>query len=275
LAAFLRRAKVGVQGIALRLADYFERTYVINLPERTDRRLAMERELRQFGMAFETGRVEIFRAIRPSDALSFPSVAILGCLLSHLEVLRQARNLGLSRVLVMEDDLVLSGQLRSQEDRLVQVLQESCWDMVHFAYFPYHAYALADYDHRTSAGAPVGLYEHKEPPLQGNYFYGVNGHVLDRLVSFLEQLLEKRLDDCTPYASHHKPALDGAYADTAFHMFRLENPDVVTLIACPSLGFQSNSRSDLSPKWFDRIRLATALLQPARVLKIRVRKLLT
>jgi hypothetical protein len=43
------------------------------------------------------------------------------------------------------------------------------------------------------------------------------------------------------------------HIDGAYSFFRERNPDVMTLIACPNLGWQRSSRSDVFPnKWFDR-----------------------
>ena len=36
-------------------------------------------------------------------------------------------------------------------------------------------------------------------------------------------------------------------------MFRAANPDILTLIAQPSLGWQRSSRSDIHGQWFDKV----------------------
>jgi glycosyl transferase, family 25 len=74
------------------MAERIGGTVYINLGRRTDRRAEMEAELGRLGLAAER-----FEAIarRPG---------IVGCGLSHLEVLRSARARGLPNVLVLEDD---------------------------------------------------------------------------------------------------------------------------------------------------------------------------
>jgi len=66
--------------------------YYINLDYRVDRRAEMERELETLQM----------------HAIRFPAIAHafgpVGCLQSHLAVLRNARSQGLARVLIFEDD---------------------------------------------------------------------------------------------------------------------------------------------------------------------------
>ena len=66
--------------------------YYINLDHRTDRREEMEHELQALNLS----------------AIRFPGFAHtygpIGCLQSHLAVLREARSRGLPRVLIFEDD---------------------------------------------------------------------------------------------------------------------------------------------------------------------------
>jgi glycosyl transferase family 25 len=41
--------------------------------------------------------------------------------------------------------------------------------------------------------------------------------------------------------------------DGAMSFFRARHPEILTLVAAPSLASQRPSRSDLTPRWFDRI----------------------
>ena len=52
--------------------DFFERTYVINLPERVDRHREMRRELDKAGPPLTPNKIEIFSATRPDRAENFP-----------------------------------------------------------------------------------------------------------------------------------------------------------------------------------------------------------
>ena len=70
---------------------FFDRTYVINLPERKDRLREITRELRSMGMTFADPGVRLLRATRSREALGFPSPAVRGCFLSHLAILLQAQ----------------------------------------------------------------------------------------------------------------------------------------------------------------------------------------
>ena len=49
--------------------------------------------------------------------------------------------------------------------------------------------------------------------------------------------------------------------------FRRDNPDVATVLVTPSLAHQRPSRSDLSPRWFDRVPGLSSVAAQARVLR--------
>jgi glycosyl transferase family 25 len=174
----------------MHLQNFFERIYVINLPERADRRRAVIQELEDFGISPSSGKVEIFPAIRPTNAGAFPNIGILGCCLSHLEVLRQAQKRGLSNVLILEDDVCFSKRLKIEETQLIAQLTSMKWDMIHFGYFPYHGFDYSDYyGNAFSSNDPCSIIALNpgQPPLQGTHFYGVNSSIFSRLIEFLER----------------------------------------------------------------------------------------
>jgi hypothetical protein len=216
----------------MQLIDFFDRAYVINLPDRKDRRRMIVQELKKIGMPLTPNKTDIFPAIRPDDAGAFPSVGARGCFLSHLAILKQAKQDCLDRVLIMEDDLTISGRFKTNQEILVEQLRQKDWGFVYFGHV------------EPGAADPVTL-----RPFSGviitTHFYGINGAIFDRLLSFLEEVQRRP-------AEHHNGGpmhLDGAYST-----FREQNPDVVTLIASPNLGWQRSSRSDISDnKWFDQV----------------------
>ena len=118
----------------MKFIDFFDRIYVINLPSRDDRRREMERELKNAGMPFTSGKVELFPAIRPDNAEPFYSIGCKGCFLSHLNVLKEARMQGLKNVLILEDDLELRQDFQQYEDIILAELTQQNWDIVHFGY---------------------------------------------------------------------------------------------------------------------------------------------
>lgn len=234
------------------IIDFFDRAYVVNLPERTDRKAEMLQELKQANISCALDKVEIFPAIRPADAGEFPSVGAHGCFLSHVSILKQAQQKQLQRILVMEDDLAISSQLKSHQAALVDQLQQTDWGFVYFG----HVEEVEPADPPTLKPCTT--------PLMTTHFYGINGKILDRLLTFLEVLQNRPAGHPDGGPMH----LDGAYTT-----FRQQNPDIVTLIAHPNLGWQRSSRSDIYPnKFYDRLPGLKQLVGGARSVKQRLQR---
>jgi hypothetical protein len=232
------------------IGDYFPRTYVINLPHRHDRRVAVTSELAKAGMPLSPGRVELFPAIRPDSAAGFPSIGVRGCYLSHLAVLRRALAEGLPRVLIVEDDVTLSPRFAAESATLIGRLSAEDWGIVHFGH------RLPDLE-SVPPHAPLGFVA--RPPgeiIVTAHCYGVNGPVIPRLVEFLEAAMHRPggHPDCGPM-----------HVDGAISGFRDRNRDVLTLAASPSLAGQRPSRSDIAAnRWFDRLPVFRELASLAR-----------
>jgi hypothetical protein len=229
----------------MKIMEFFDHAYVVNLPDRKDRRSQMVRELEKAGMPLTPNKTEIFPAIRPKDDGGFPSIGARGCFLSHLTILQRAREERLANVLIMEDDLRISEQFRTEQEVLVDQLRRTDWDFVYFGHME-----------KTEETSPATL-EPFSGPLRLTHFYGVNGKTFDRLLSFLEELQQRPGGHPDGGLMH----LDGAYST-----FRAQNPDVITLIASPNLGWQRSSRSDIHFSWFDRLPLLKQVAGVTRLL---------
>lgn len=231
--------------------DYFDKIYIINLPERSDRRREMNAELKKIGWSLKEGSIEYFPAIRPETAEPFPSIGSKGCFLSHLQALKEARVTKAKRILMIEDDLAFSPQLKSFQDDIVEKLEKSQW-------------GLAYLGHRIdtpSSKSKVYLTPYTDK-IHTTHFFAVNGLILDRLIDFLETLISRP-------AGH--PDGGPMHYDGALSTFRRQNPDIVTLIANPNLGWQRPSRSDIyANKWFDRAPVVKQLVEMTRRLKSRI-----
>lgn len=234
----------------MKFINFFERTYVINLPERVDRRKGMEKELQKFGISFEPGKIELFSAIRPDSAGPFKSIGYRGVFLSHLSILKKARELKLDNVLVMEDDLAFSENFCEYEEILIEQLQKTNWDIVQFGYFP-------EKNSELPTGGHFATYQPFTGDLIGTHFYGVNSQVFDKLISFFEILLERP-------AGH--PEGGPMSPDGVLNIFSRQNQDTVRLIPTPSFGGQRSSRSDCHTdlKWFDNLPVSRQLATVAR-----------
>jgi GR25 family glycosyltransferase involved in LPS biosynthesis len=109
---------------------YFDKIYCINLERRTDR---WDKCLKQFRLHNLT--VDRFNAIDGRTLIEpnciFETVGQYACLLSHLEVIKKAKELNLSSVLIMEDDVKFCDNFDAMlTESMAKV--PSDWDMIFF-----------------------------------------------------------------------------------------------------------------------------------------------
>jgi hypothetical protein len=232
------------------LSDHFDCTYIINLPERKDRRKAIVGELERVGMPLSAGKVELFPAVKPQDKLKFPSIGALGCFMSHYRILSDAIKRKLNNVLIVEDDLLISPQLMENWKALRSELNSQDWGIVYLG----HVEEVPD-------DCPPRLVPFTQPLLT-SHFYAVNGPIIPRLVKYLEEVKQREPGDPRGGPMH----LDGALT-----MFRQANPDVLTLIAHPNFGKQRPSRSNITFRWYDRFPVFQQASDLGRLLRDRLR----
>lgn len=238
----------------MKLIDQFARTYIVNLPERSDRRREIESELGRHGMQVDGTKIRYFRAVRPDDAGLFPSLGARGCFMSHLAILNEAIADDLDNVLIMEDDLSLDARFASDQPVMCRKLRQDRWQ---FAYLG-HVMPMAD-----DGSRPV--WQSTREPLATTHFYALNRTIL--------RPLRDHLLACLSRPPGH-PLGSPMHVDGAYSLFRMQHPDTVTLIAAPSLGGQRSSRSDIFPnKWYDRLPLFVHLAGGLRAIKNGVKRM--
>lgn len=220
----------------MNLLDFFDKAYIINLPQRTDRKKTILQEVKKLGPD-PHGKVELFPAIAPREAAGFPSRGARGCFQSHLAVIRHARKNNLKNVLILEDDLRISEYFAANHDRVMDQLAGSRYGMIYFG----HAMWFGETKKFSFITYPNNIIT--------THFLGISAGIFDRLIDFLETV-ESRPPGHPLGGPMH---VDGAYST-----FRAQHKDVVTQVANPSLGYQSASRSNIHPAWYDK----TIVLRP-------------
>ncbi|SNT24027.1 Glycosyltransferase family 25 (LPS biosynthesis protein) [Granulicella rosea] len=228
------------------LSDYFSLTRVINLADRKDRYGEIEQQLKLLGMPFAPGKVEVFAAQRPTEAAGFPGIGVYGCFLSHLAILKDARDRGVESVLVIEDDLEVGAEDRARLVELMERSKDARWGVLHLG----HIQELPPVDEPRLI--PF------DGPVQTAHLYAIHRDVLPPLIEYLEGCLVRPPGDPVGGPMHY---------DGALTMFRAANPSVVTLIAQPSLGGQRSSRSDITTRPLDKVPGVKQALAVLRKLK--------
>lgn len=235
----------------MKLSEYLERTYVISLRERVDRRAHVTGELARVRLPVTPGRVDFFDAHRVSHAEGFPCTGAHGCFLSHLAVLESAAAQHLGNVLILEDDVAFRPMLTTLESEVVETLTSQPWD-------------IAFLGHCNPTDSVVYRLQPTSRPVRGAHFYAVHGRCIPALAEFMRALLGRP-------AGH--PDGGPMHYDGALYTFLRTHPDRIGLLSEPSLALQSASRSDIAGgRWFDDIEALTGAVQWVRRLKTRWRQ---
>ncbi|KQX25460.1 MULTISPECIES: hypothetical protein [unclassified Sphingomonas] len=222
-----------------RIFRSFDRIYVINLPDRADRRREMAAELARIGTGFDDPRVRLFAAIRPADAAGFRSIGAHGAFLSQLAVLREARAQGLGRILMLEDDCDFVGAIGRRLPPLLDRL-----DREGFAFFN-GGHALPEGPGALDLSAGPILRADPGLTIRLAHCLGFGPAAIDGLPAYLEAMLAR------PPGSPDGGPMD---VDGAYNWFRRARPDLATWLAMPPVAHQRPSRTDISaPGPLDRL----------------------
>lgn len=217
-------------------------TFAINLEHRTDRRIAMQKQLASVGW-----QAQFFSAIRPQSAANFPSVGARGCFLSHLSVLKIAQKSGLEQVIILEDDLNFAPEFAERWNNSMSKLQAIDWSIF------YAGHVLKGLPSGLSAMSP-------SVAVRCAHFMVINRDAISKLIAGLEAILSRP-------AGH--PLGGPMHVDGAYSTLRAQDPALITYAHFPVLGFQRPSRTDIGNlKWFDRFSTLAPIVDFARKLKV-------
>ncbi|NLA35142.1 MAG: hypothetical protein GX868_05570 [Actinobacteria bacterium] len=261
------------------LVDIAERTFVLNLETRADRRAETIAELTgRFGAAAVEELVEFVPAVRPSDAGEFPSIGARGAFESHLKALRLARDRGLSSVLILEDDVEFNVPSAVLDAAVALLRDTPDWQYASLGYLPDHFSIDVNDFARRALHTEFG--EEVAPPTDGGTMLAATDDGSVRLVSMRgghigAHCLVFRASIFDAIIAHLKACLASPAGtdvvapmnpDGAYNTFSWIDP-AVRAVVVPSLATQRSSRSDVSPHWLDQAPLVGSALDGFRRLK--------
>ncbi|HKJ75531.1 MAG TPA: hypothetical protein VKA19_15555 [Alphaproteobacteria bacterium] len=229
---------------------YFDRVYIINLPSRPDRLKSIMGELDKLGFAGARERIFVPEAPMPEDPNGFPSKGVFGNFLSHFTILRDAQELGLDRILVLEDDAIFLRALRkmSVQAGIIGELESHHWGM----WFGGHRLR------QELSGQPKGVIPTKLG-FAWAHCYAVHGRSLGALIDYLAATMER---------PRGHPLGGRMYIDGAFSMFRDLHPGHLCLISNPAVSIQKGTTSNLGElKSYDSSTLVRPLVGKVRALR--------
>ena len=168
--------------------DNIAKTIYINLDHRTDRRAEMEEELAKIGLSGER-----FPAIERKPGA-------LGCGLSHLAILRRAKEEGWPNVLILEDDFtfLVDGPMFDQELKAVFDPKIS-YDVIMLAYGSNHSTPFTHTLSRvTNAQTTSGYLVHSR-------FYDTLIHTWTHATTNMEATGDEHTNAIDMAWKHHQP----------------------------------------------------------------------
>ena len=234
------------------LISCFDRVYIVNLPERLDRKQETIAEFERIGMDVPNERVRFIEATRPDEAGEFPSIGSLGNLISQTRVLRECMELGLDRVAICEDDIKFNTVSPEAMERIVEDIETKDWNMASLAYL----------EPSQRLSQPHGLVKW-DSNTRGCHVYAVRGEAIK---SFHDYLVA-----CRQRPAGH-PDGGAMFFDGAFNMARHKAPSIRFFIANPSVADQRASRTDLHPlSFFDRVEPFRSAVSIVRKVKNLIR----
>ena len=236
------------------IVEHFDRSYIINLIDRKDRKRQVEKEFMTLGVKIPNERVRFYDAIRPTDKAGFPNIGTRGCFISHRNILELAKKDHLRNVLILEDDVSFRAAAPSFEQSLIKQLELEDWDMVYFGY-------LSPPDDALSG--PLVQWPND---ITGTHFYAVNGKFIGPLLEYMNKCESLPLGD--PFGGPMSP-------DAVQNHMRYIIPNIKVLLSAPSLAHQRSSRTDVAATGiFDKVIWLRPILRGGRALKHKVSMIL-
>lgn len=237
----------------MNIINFFDRTNIVNLVFREDRRIETKEEFDRFNFPLGNDNVYFIEASCPDTADGFPTKGTKGCFLSHLRILENAQNDGLNNILILEDDITFSKNIVEVGKKAVSELNSVDWDIAYFS----HSF---DEDNKDLKWIPL------DKSLMCTHFYAVNGKCFNELITFLHNILKRPPGHPDGGPMHY---------DGAINTFRRQNPDKKILYFSKNLGFQRPSKTDIHETSFiDKNPVTKWIVPHLRKIKGRILKLI-
>lgn len=133
--------------INLDINTYFDNIFCINLEKRPDRRERLEKQLVKAKLNVEWFRGydgDLLKPFIDERVLVRRTGGYLGCLLSHLEVIKISYRRGYEKVLILEDDISIHKNLQQEFGKIINdiINQGIEWDVLYLG----HATFTGDYE---------------------------------------------------------------------------------------------------------------------------------
>jgi hypothetical protein len=119
----------------MQLFEQFDAVYVINLDSRPDRMVEFREGMRSMGMLDHEIDEKI---IRFSGIVPDHGPGALGCTLSHLGIVKSAKEAGYEKILVFEDDAIPYKTGIEYVNGVIEDIKNESWDVYYLGYNSHH-----------------------------------------------------------------------------------------------------------------------------------------
>lgn len=113
----------------MKVLNYFDKAYYINMSFRLDRKDYFEKQINKLGLNVERFEGIELDSINHEDQNRHRK---LGCVLSHLKIIEQAKQQNLESVLIFEDDCIFHPKFIEKATVAVNELYNKHWDLLYF-----------------------------------------------------------------------------------------------------------------------------------------------
>lgn len=196
----------------MKIQDFFEKGYYINLDRRIDRRIQFEEEMSKYGLSHFFERVSAEDSINEPDFIKKHSY----CALTYYNLFKRIYDDGYENVLIFEDDAYFYDDpnelpgMQLVQNALDELIEFEDWDMIYFGGHPIREVKIVS---NTLMRAPTILTCHA--------------------VGYKRNVIKRVLDEYKPFDDS---AIDGWYG---------QRHDIIKYLVYPIAVSQRDGASDL------------------------------
>jgi glycosyl transferase family 25 len=210
------------------LNNFVDNIFVVNLPHRTDRLKEFDRNAKRFGFKYE-----VFEAFNGKEKISenfeYDGIKVgspyvnpnyfkgqVGCLISHLNLIKLCKERNYKRVMIFEDDCGFHDEFESRFTNLFNKIKDD-WQMI------YLSGSLPEFIENYDGYSRISK-------ILTTHSYLVKSEVYDIIINnFLQNLFDNEVDVC--YSKLHS--------------------SINAYVAMPFLTYQSAGYSDIGESYTD------------------------
>jgi GR25 family glycosyltransferase involved in LPS biosynthesis len=183
----------------MRLNEYFDHVYCLNLPECKERAEMTISRAQTFGISFTlfpaiSGKLfgDIHPTFSSSKKTTITNPNYMACAMSHLSIYRHALTNGYKKILIIEDDLLFNKNMREIFDESVGEIPND-WKLLYLAWIPLTD-DLMFWNYTIIDDGFIGKNVFKAKNLWSAMAYGIDSFMMEHLIHRYSKDFDKEID---------------------------------------------------------------------------------